>query len=84
MRIKKQSVVSRFSVEAKYIAMTTTVSEILWMCLLLSELNVVQDAPTQLFYDNQAARQIFVNHVFHENKTHVEMDCYFVRERVES
>ncbi|KAJ0453901.1 putative RNA-directed DNA polymerase [Helianthus annuus] len=81
---KKQSVVSRSSVEAEYRAMATTVSKVIWARLMLSELDAKQVEPIVLFCDNQAARHIANNPVFHERTKHVEMDCYFVRERVES
>ncbi|XP_035836808.1 secreted RxLR effector protein 161-like [Helianthus annuus] len=83
-KTKKQSVVSRSSAEAEYRAMASTVSEVIWLRWLLHELNVQQTGPTTLFCDNQAARHIANNPVFHERTKHVEMDCYFVRERVES
>ncbi|KAJ9552385.1 hypothetical protein OSB04_016430 [Centaurea solstitialis] len=83
-KTKKQSVVSRSSAEAEYRATATTVSEVIWMRWLLKELDVEQREPTTLFCDNQAARHIANNPVFHERTKHVEMDCYFVRERVES
>ncbi|KAD4584722.1 hypothetical protein E3N88_22323 [Mikania micrantha] len=81
---KKQSVVSRSSAEAEYRAMAATVSEILWFRWLLTELDAPQKDPTTLFCDNEAARHIANNPVFHERTKHVEMDCHFVRERVES
>ncbi|KAJ0568794.1 putative RNA-directed DNA polymerase [Helianthus annuus] len=81
---KKQTVVSRSSAEAEYRAMASTVSEILWLRWLLKELNVEQNNATQLFCDNLAVKHIANNPVFHERTKHVEMDCYFVRERVES
>ncbi|GJR54518.1 uncharacterized mitochondrial protein-like protein [Tanacetum coccineum] len=83
-KTKKQSVVSRSSAEAEYRAMASTVSEVIWVRWLLSELQVDISFPTPLFCDNQAARHIANNPVFHERTKHVEMDCYFVRERVES
>nr|XP_043619606.1 uncharacterized mitochondrial protein AtMg00810-like [Erigeron canadensis] len=83
-KTKKQSVVSRSSAEAEYRAMASTVSEVLWVRWLLTELQVPVPSATSLFCDNQAARHIANNPVFHERTKHVEMDCYFVRERVES
>ncbi|KAL0303368.1 UNVERIFIED_CONTAM: hypothetical protein Sradi_6204900 [Sesamum radiatum] len=63
--------------------MAMTVSEIVWLRWLLTELQTPQMDPTTLFCDNQAAH-IAMNPVFHERTKHVEMDCYFVRERVQS
>ncbi|XP_022014938.1 uncharacterized mitochondrial protein AtMg00810-like [Helianthus annuus] len=83
-KTKKQSVVSRSSTEAEYRSMASTISEILWMRWLFKELDIVLHKPTRLFCDNQAATHIASNPVFHERTKHVEMDCYFVRERVES
>nr|XP_043614638.1 secreted RxLR effector protein 161-like [Erigeron canadensis] len=81
-KTNKQSAVSLSSAEAEYRAMATTVSEIIWLRWLLQELGVTQTCPTTLFCDNQAARHIANSPVFHERTKHVEMDCYFVRERV--
>nr|GEW20916.1 hypothetical protein [Tanacetum cinerariifolium] len=80
---KKQSVVPRSSAGAEYRSMATAVSEIVWVRWLLKELDVAVIGPTPLFYDNQSAKHIANNPVFHERTKHVEMDCYFVRERVE-
>ncbi|XP_071718002.1 secreted RxLR effector protein 161-like [Rutidosis leptorrhynchoides] len=81
---KKQDVVSRSSAKAEYRAMAISVSEVLWVRWLLETLGVPLYGPTSLFCDNQAARHIVNNPVFHERTKHVEMDCYFVRERVET
>ncbi|CAL1356539.1 unnamed protein product [Linum trigynum] len=83
-RAKKQRVVARSSAEAEYRAMASTTSEVLWLRFLLHELQVPQRASTLLYCDNQAALHIAANPVFHERTKHVEMDCYFVRERVSS
>ncbi|CAL1402205.1 unnamed protein product [Linum trigynum] len=83
-RTKKQKVVSRSSAEAEYRAMASTVSEVLWLRFLLAELGAPQTGPTILHCDNQAALHIAANPIFHERTKHVEMDCYFVRERVAS
>lgn len=83
-KTKKHTVVSRSSSEVDYRAMTTTVSEILWLRWLLKDLDVPQAEATPLYCDNQAACHIANNPVFHERTKHVEMDCYFVREGVES
>nr|KAJ0209320.1 hypothetical protein LSAT_V11C400213930 [Lactuca sativa] len=78
-KTKKQSIVSRSSAEAEYRAMATSVSETLWLRWLLKHLEASPIGPTPLFCDNQAARHIANNPVFHERTKHLEMDCYFVR-----
>lgn len=60
-KTKKQSVVSRSSAEAEYRATATTISEILWMCWLLSLLQAQQHGLTPLLCGNQAARHIANN-----------------------
>ncbi|GKD03999.1 uncharacterized mitochondrial protein-like protein [Tanacetum coccineum] len=83
-KTKKQSLVSRSSAEAECRAMASTVSEIISVQWLLSKLHVHNPLATPLFCDNQAAQHIANNPVFHERTKHVEMDCYFISERVES
>jgi hypothetical protein len=83
-KTKKQSVVSHSSAEAEYRAMAATVSEVLWVRWLLQDFNIHVTGPTPMFCDNDAARHIAKNLVFCERTQHVEMDCYFVRERVTS
>ena len=64
--------------------MATTVSEVLWLPWLLKDLGVHANRPMSLFCDNQDACHISNNIVYHERTKHVEMDCYFVHERVMS
>jgi hypothetical protein len=63
---KKQSVVTRSSAEAEYRAMTSTASEFIWIKQVLTDLNVKIEGSMKIFCDNQAARHIAANPVFHE------------------
>ncbi|GKV49000.1 hypothetical protein SLEP1_g55774 [Rubroshorea leprosula] len=80
---KKQSTVSRFSVEAEYRAMASTVSELTWLKSLLFNLGINHSRLMTLFYDNQVALHIANNLVFHERTKHIEIDCHFVREHIQ-
>lgn len=64
--------------------MASTVSEILWAIRFPKDFQVVISSPTVLFCDNQVARHIANNPVFHDHTNHVEMDCFFVPEWVAS
>nr|CAD1839613.1 unnamed protein product [Ananas comosus var. bracteatus] len=82
-RSKKQSVVSRSSAESKYRAMAQSVSEVMWIQQLLDEVGLKNPQPIKLWCDNQAALHIAYNPVFHERTKHIEIDCHFIREKIQ-
>ena len=80
---KKQGVVSRSSAESEYRAMTHSVCEIMWLHQLLMEVGIKTVVPTKFWCDNQAALHIASNPVFHERTKHIEIDCHFIREKIQ-
>lgn len=80
---KKQNVVSRSSAESEYRAMAQSVCEIVWIHQLLSEIGFSITVPAKLWCDNQAALHIASNPVFHERTKHIEVDCHFIREKIQ-
>ncbi|RVX08747.1 Retrovirus-related Pol polyprotein from transposon RE1 [Vitis vinifera] len=80
---KKQSVVSRSSAESEYRAMSQATCEIIWIHQLLCEVGMKCTMPAKLWCDNQAALHIAANPVYHERTKHIEVDCHFIREKIE-
>jgi hypothetical protein len=64
--------------------MTSTASELTWIKQLLTGLHIDNKEPMKMFCDNQAARYIAVNPVFHERTKHIEVDCHFIREKIQA
>ena len=81
---KKQDVVARSSVKAKFRAMTLATYELIWLKHLLQELRFGKEEQMKLICDNQAALHISSNQVFHERTKHIEVDCHFIREKIAS
>ena len=79
---KKQETISKSSCEAEYRAMTTVTCEIQWLTYLLQDFKVPFEQPSLLYCDNDSARYIAANPVFHERTKHIEIDCHVVREKL--
>jgi hypothetical protein len=77
-RSKKQNIMARSSAKVGYRAMTSTASELTWIKQLLVDMNITSATPIKIFYDNQVARYIVSNLVFHERTKYIEVDCHFV------
>ena len=63
--------------------MTQSVCEIMWLHLPLMEVSIKTPVPAKLWCDNQVALHIASNLVFHERTKHIEIDCHFVREKIQ-
>nr|CAD1840601.1 unnamed protein product [Ananas comosus var. bracteatus] len=81
---KKQDRVSKSSTESEYRAMSAACSEITWLRGLLIELGFPQHDPPPLHADNTSAIQIATNPVYHERTKHIEVDCHYIREVVDT
>ena len=81
-KTKKQNTVSRSSAEAEYRALATAVSEIIWIKGILTDLGIMSLKPVKVLCDSKSAIHIATNPVFHERTKHIEIDCHFIREKV--
>lgn len=82
-RSKKQSVVARSTAEAEFRAMASGLCELMWLKMLLTELQLYRSIPLQLYCDNQAAINIVHNPVHHDRTKHVEIDRHFIKEKLD-
>jgi len=76
--------VARSTAEAEYRALATVTCEVIWLLSLFKDLGLSTLAPARLKCDNQAALYLAANPVFHERTKHIEVDCHFIREKMQA
>ena len=81
---KKQNIVAQSSAKAEYRTMVSTASKLTWIKQRLSDFEIKIQASMQVFCDNQAARHIASNPVFHKRTKHIDVDCHFIREKIQA
>ncbi|OIT18727.1 retrovirus-related pol polyprotein from transposon tnt 1-94, partial [Nicotiana attenuata] len=79
---RKQKSVSRSSTEAEYRALAAATSEITWIELLLREIGCFTSSIPILWCDNLSATYLTANPIFHSRTKHMEINFYFVRDKV--
>ena len=63
--------------------MASTVAEIVWTVGLFQELGVDISLLVSIHSDSTSALQIAINPVFHERTKHIDIDCHFIREKIQ-
>lgn len=79
---RKQRTVARSSTEAEYKALADAAAELKWVVSLLHELSFPSLQIPLLWCDNNGAKYLATNPVFHARTKHIEIDFHFVREMV--
>lgn len=64
--------------------MASATCELIWLKFLFSDLGIYHQQPMPHYGDNQAARHIAANPIFHERTKHIEIDCHLIRESIQS
>ncbi|KAK2993896.1 hypothetical protein RJ640_012770 [Escallonia rubra] len=82
-RSKNQNVVAKSSAEAEFRGIALGVCEALWLRLLLQDLGCVSKQPIKLYCYNKAACDIAHNPVQHDRTKHVEIDRFFIKEKLD-
>ncbi|XP_051150330.1 secreted RxLR effector protein 161-like [Andrographis paniculata] len=81
-RSKKQTLVSRSSVESKYRTLTDSTTELIWLRRLLIDIGVPQSSSMDLHCNSKSAMKMTHNDTFHERTKHIELDFHFIRQHV--
>nr|KYP56849.1 Retrovirus-related Pol polyprotein from transposon TNT 1-94 [Cajanus cajan] len=79
----KQGTVSKSSSKSEYRALSSVASEIVWLKCLLTHFEIFIDS-AMLFCDNKSAIHLASNPSHHERSKHIDIDCHFIRELVQS
>ncbi|KAG8480278.1 hypothetical protein CXB51_024811 [Gossypium anomalum] len=72
----------RSTAEAEYRGLAHTVTKVVWLESLLSELHVFPSKKAAVWCDNSGAVTISANPMLHSKFKHVELDLIFVKEKV--
>ena len=83
-RSKKQPVVSKSTVEVEYRSMSQGLNELLWTRNLLEELKILKTSCMNVWCDNKSAISIANNPIQHDRTKHVEIDRFFIKEKLDA
>ena len=81
-RSAKQKCISTSTMEAEYVAMSHGVKAIVWLKMVLGELNLLNCfTGTQLLCDNRAAIDFSINNIDNTRSRHIDISYHIVRKK---
>lgn len=83
LKAKKQITISRSSVETEYRSLACTIAELVWLVGLSEYLDVEITLPVNIYSDSKSVIQLEANSIYHERTKHIEIDCHFIREKLQ-
>ena len=83
MEKQKQNVVARSSAEAEYQALALGICELLWLKILMDDLTIKWQITMWLYSNNKAAINIANNAIQNDRTRHIEVDRYFIKEKID-
>jgi hypothetical protein len=79
---RKQKYVTLSTIESEYIAACEACTEAIWLRKLISILFDQVPDSTIIHCDNQSCIRLLEHPVFHERSKHIEIQYYFIRDKV--
>lgn len=79
-RSRLQPTVALSSTEAEYREITEAGQELIWLCNLMTRLDMKDEEPTILQSDNMGAIHLTSKSIFHVRTKHVEIQYHWIRE----
>eukprot|EP00253_Pinus_taeda_P024424 PITA_24424 len=80
---RKQKSMALSSVEAEYMAVSTSSCEAIWLRKLLVNLFRSRMDATRILCDNQSCIKLSENPIFHDRSKHIDIRCHFIRDYVQ-
>jgi len=82
---KRQPTITLSTTEAEYMVNTQATKEAIWITKLMMDLGYMEEKKMMVIRcDNQSAISLTKNPTHHARTKHIDVQCHFVRERVEN
>ncbi|KAK2577751.1 hypothetical protein KPH14_012778 [Odynerus spinipes] len=81
---RKQRTVALSSTEAEYMALSEAAKEATYLRRLFAELGLAKLGQVKIFCDNNGARKLAENPIFHNRSKHIDIRDHYVREVLEN
>lgn len=79
---KRQQIVALSSTEAEYIALSSTVRDVIWIKQLLGEIDKSSIMPTTIFCDNQSAIKLGEIEAYRPRTKHIDIRYHHLRQKI--